>query len=335
MHIKKAIFCIIVAALAAPIPAWAMHKYSAESGQEHRQEQRQEQSNAAKYSQAATTVLLPGLIEVEEGHARLESKRVTALVKKCKVFSSTPLVGSITPWCFPGTGYQLDRLLMLSTLGSMDNQLFFGARTLGYATTNENGGICQRAGKQDPHSKDADSYGQTVAVPSNMVLKTRSGRAILSGPLGIRVTTPQMASVCYLVESRILANAETLLSKTGQTKFTATQAASALFEAGNMQAFQRAMATLSPMFRKQSGNQRFAGDNCVVAIDATHDFHWTCAGVRFDGQNRTAVRGGMTILDPSTVWGRSLNIEVSGSIAHSISSSRFSNSRSAKEVAIR
>jgi hypothetical protein len=335
MHNKQIISCVVAAALAAPIPALAMHKYSAESGQEHRQEQRQEQSNAAKYSQSATTVLLPGLIAVEEGHARLQSKRVTSLVRKCQVFSSTPLVGSITPWCFPGTGYQLDRLLMLSTLGSMDNQLFFGARTLGYATTNENGGICQGAGKQDLHSKDADSYGQTVAVPSNMVLKTHSGRAILSGQMGIRVTTPQMASVCYLVESRILANAETLLSKTGQTKFSSTQAASALFQAGDMQAFQRSMATLSPMFKKQSGNQKFAGDNCIVAVDSTHDFHWVCAGIRFDGQNRTAVRGGMTILDPSTVWGRSLSIEVSGSISHSISSAQFSNSRSAKEVAIR
>ena len=332
---------IIAAVAMTSSPAWGGSAYKATqgSGSEHRQEHRHEKSQGGQYSESATTQLIPGLEAVEQGQASLQSKQVTKLVQKCQIFSGQPLVGSAMPWCFPATSKMLSRLLVLTRLGSaVTENMLYPARTYGVENTNVNPAVCSQ-NLATEGSVDKAAQSQSFLLPSFGVLQTRAGRAVISNASGTRTTTPQMAAVCYVVESRILATAEKTLAANQGTQITSRQAATALYHAGSRATFARAMKLLAPMLRpgthgpdagKAKGNWHYSG-GCMVPVDMSKEW-WTCAGVHFDGNTRTAVMGGFTILDGNTVWGRDYKFTVAGSVSHAISSSTFSNSGKSQEI---
>ena len=326
---------IIAAMTLASSPAWGGSAYKATqgSGSEHRQEHRHEKSQGGQYSESTTAQLIPGLEAVEQGQASLQSKQVTKLVQKCQIFSGQPLIGSAMPWCFPGTSIMLSRLLVLTRLGRVEAQsMLYPVRTYGVENTNGNPSVCSQNLAMEGHI-DKAAQSQNLLLPSFGVLQTRAGRAILLFSSGNRTTTPQMAAVCYTVESRILATAEKTLAANQGTQITSRQAARALYSAGSRATFARAMKLLAPMLLpgKHGSNGHYSG-GCMVPVDMSKDKWWTCAGIHFDGSTRTAAMGGFTILDGNTVWGRDYKFTVAGSVSHAISSSTFSNSGKSQEI---
>jgi hypothetical protein len=343
---RKTLTIAIISALTlTSSPAWGGSAYKATqgAGSEHRQEHRHEQSQAGQYSESSTAQLIPGLEAVEQGQASLQSKQVTKLVQTCQVFSGQPLIGSAMPWCFPATSKMLSRLLVLSRLGRSEAQLMlYPVRTYGVENTNINPSVCSQ-NLATEGSTDKAAQSQSLLLPSFGVLQTSAGRAVISFSTGERATTPQMAAVCYSVESRILASAEKTLAKNQDTQITSRQAANALYDAGSRATFTRAMKLLAPMLKpgthggnsgKAKGNWHYSGA-CIVPVDMSQNKYWTCAGIHFDGATRTAVMGGFTLLDGNTVWGRDYKFTIAGSVSHAISSSTFSNSGKSQEINVR
>lgn len=345
-NMRNILTVAVISALAlTSFPAWGGSAYKATqgSGSESRQEHRHEQSLGGQYSEAATAQLIPGLEAVEQGQASLKSKQVTKLVQKCQVFSGQPLIGSAMPWCFPATSKMLSRLLVLTRIGRVEAQgILYPVRTYSVQNTNINPSVCSQ-NLAIEGSVDKAAQNQSLLLPSFGVLQVAAGRAIISFATGNRTTTPQMAAVCYTVESRILATTEKTLAANQGTQISSGQAATALYNAGSRATFHRAMKILAPMLLpgthggnsgKDKGNWHYSGA-CIVPVDMSQNQYWTCAGIHFDGTTRTAVMGGFTILDGNTVWGRDYKFTVAGSVSHAISSSTFSNFGKSQEINVR